>query len=194
MVFVFGYPLVQVVRDSFYAGSFDSPIWVGLDNYRGVIDDPEFRQSLAQQPEAAARSPGDARPRARDRPRAERPHPWHAQVPGHHLPAVRAAGDGHRHLVLVPPAAERRPQHGAPRRTPRSIRPGLAGNSHLAIVSVGGLVVWQQLGFGVVVFTAALLALPPETPKRRASTAPVGGACSCACWCRRSARSSSCSA
>ena len=37
------------------------------------------------------------------------------------------------------------------------------GNSHLAIVSVGGLVVWQQLGFGVVVFTAALLALPPET-------------------------------
>ena len=46
MVFVFGYPLVQVVRDSFYAGSFDSPIWVGLDNYRGVIDDPEFRQSL----------------------------------------------------------------------------------------------------------------------------------------------------
>jgi len=34
------------------------------------------------------------------------------------------------------------------------------GNSHLAIVSVGGLVVWQQLGFGVVVFTAALLALP----------------------------------
>ena len=30
-------------------------------------------------------------------------------------------------------------------------------------MSVGGLVVWQQLGFGVVVFTAALLALPPET-------------------------------
>ena len=46
LAFTFGFPLVQVVRDSFYAGSFDSPIWVGLDNYRGVIDDPEFRQSL----------------------------------------------------------------------------------------------------------------------------------------------------
>jgi ABC-type sugar transport system permease subunit len=46
MGFAFGFPLVQVVKDSFYAGSFDSPIWVGLDNYRGVIDDPSFRQSL----------------------------------------------------------------------------------------------------------------------------------------------------
>jgi ABC-type sugar transport system permease subunit len=46
------------------------------------------------------------------------------------------------------------------------------GNSHLAIVSVGGLVVWQQLGFGVVVFTAALLALPPET----AEAARIDGA------------------
>ena len=46
------------------------------------------------------------------------------------------------------------------------------GSSHLAIVSVGGLVVWQQLGFGVVVFTAALLALPPET----AEAARIDGA------------------
>ena len=46
MAFAFGYPLVQVVRDSFYAGNFAAPIWVGLDNYKGVIDDPEFRQSL----------------------------------------------------------------------------------------------------------------------------------------------------
>ena len=46
------------------------------------------------------------------------------------------------------------------------------GNSHLAIVSVGGLVIWQQLGFGVVVFTAALLALPPET----AEAARIDGA------------------
>ena len=66
------------------------------------------------------------------------------------------------------------------------------GNSHLAIVSVGGLVIWQQLGFGVVVFTAALLALPPET----AEAARIDGAgwwsCSCACSSPRSARSSSC--
>jgi ABC-type sugar transport system permease subunit len=46
------------------------------------------------------------------------------------------------------------------------------GGSHLAIVSVGGLVIWQQLGFGVVVFTAALLSLPPET----AEAARIDGA------------------
>src|SRR3954454_5491967 len=46
MAFAFGFPLVQVVRDSFYAGNFNSPIWVGLDNYKGVVSDPQFRQSL----------------------------------------------------------------------------------------------------------------------------------------------------
>ena len=66
------------------------------------------------------------------------------------------------------------------------------GNSHLAIVSVGGLVVWQQLGFGVVVFTAALLALPPETAEAARIDGAGWWACSCACSCRRSARSSSC--
>src|SRR3989440_10162117 len=46
MAFAFGFPLVQVVRDSFYAGNFDAPIYVAFDNYKGVIDDPAFRQSL----------------------------------------------------------------------------------------------------------------------------------------------------
>src|SRR5262249_20705009 len=47
MAFAFGFPLVQVVRDSFYAGDFTtSPIWVGLDNYKGVVSDPQFQQSL----------------------------------------------------------------------------------------------------------------------------------------------------
>ncbi len=36
------------------------------------------------------------------------------------------------------------------------------GTSQWAIPSIGGVVIWQQLGFGVVVFSAALLALPPE--------------------------------
>ena len=36
------------------------------------------------------------------------------------------------------------------------------GSPDLAIWSVGGVVIWQQLGFGVVVFLAALLALPGD--------------------------------
>src|SRR5262249_5528475 len=37
------------------------------------------------------------------------------------------------------------------------------GSTHLAIASIGGVIIWQQLGFGVVVFSAALLAVPGET-------------------------------
>jgi ABC-type sugar transport system permease subunit len=36
------------------------------------------------------------------------------------------------------------------------------GSAHWVVASIGGVVIWQQLGFGVVVFTAALLALPAE--------------------------------
>ena len=87
MAFAFGYPLVQVVRDSFYAGNFASPIWVGLDNYKGVIDGPGVPPVAAEQPEAAAGGAGDARARSRDRARAQRPHPRRAPVPGDRLPA-----------------------------------------------------------------------------------------------------------
>jgi ABC-type sugar transport system permease subunit len=36
------------------------------------------------------------------------------------------------------------------------------GSAHWVVPSIGAVVIWQQLGFGVVVFTAALLALPSE--------------------------------
>ena len=126
MGFAFAFPLVQVVRDSFYAGSFDSPIWVGLDNYKGVIDDPEFRQP-AQQRQADAGGARDARARPRDRARAERPHPRRAPLPVDRLPSLRAAGGRDRHRVLVPAAGERRAEHGAARRAPGLPRARLAG-------------------------------------------------------------------
>ena len=61
------------------------------------------------------------------------------------------------------PAVQRRPQRGS---CVPSVSAALAkdwlGSPGLAIWSVGGVVVWQQLGFGVVVFLAALLSLPHE--------------------------------
>ena len=36
------------------------------------------------------------------------------------------------------------------------------GSAHLAIPTIGAVIVWQQLGFGVVVLTAALIAVPQE--------------------------------
>jgi ABC-type sugar transport system permease subunit len=172
LVFTFGYPLVQVVRESFYAGSFDSPVWVGLDNYRGVVDDPEFRQSLTNNLKLLLSVPimlglGLAIALVlNDRIRGGRQYQAIVFLP-YVLPAT-AIGIAFSYLLQ---------ENGVLNSALRDARLGFIaqdwlGNSHLAIVSVGGLVVWQQLGFGVVVFTAALLALPPET----AEAARIDGA------------------
>jgi ABC-type sugar transport system permease subunit len=170
--FTFGYPLVQVIKDSFYAGSFDSPVWVGLDNYRGVIDDPEFRQSVVNNLKLLLSVPvmlglGLAIALVlNDRIRGARQYQAIVFLP-YVLPAT-AIGIAFSYLLQ---------ENGVLNSALRDIHLGALaedwlGNSHLAIVSVGGLVVWQQLGFGVVVFTAALLALPPET----AEAAKIDGA------------------
>ncbi len=56
-------------------------------------------------------------------------------------------------------------------RSARSRRTGSATRTSRSSRSAGSSI-WQQLGFGVVVFTAALLALPPET----AEAARIDGA------------------
>jgi ABC-type sugar transport system permease subunit len=163
---------VQVVRESFYAGSFDAPTWVGLDNYRGVIDDPEFRQSLVNNLKLLVSVPvmlglGLAIALVlNDRIRGARQYQAIVFLP-YVLPAT-AVGIAFSYLLQ---------ENGVLNTAFRDAHLGFLaedwlGNSHLAIVSVGGLVVWQQLGFGVVVFTAALLALPPET----AEAARIDGA------------------
>ena len=172
MAFAFGYPLVRVVRDSFYAGSFSSPIWVGLDNYKGVIDDPEFHTSLLNNLKLLLAVPVMVALGLvialvlNDRIRGGRHYQAIIFLP-YVLPAT-AIGIAFSFLLQ---------QNGVLNTALREAHLGFLafdwlGSSHLAIVSVGGLVVWQQLGFGVVVFTAALLALPPET----AEAARVDGA------------------
>jgi ABC-type sugar transport system permease subunit len=173
MVFAFGYPLVQVVRDSFYAGDFTTnPIWVGLDNYKGVVDDPQFRQSLLNNLKLMLAVPimlvlGLAIALVlNDRIRGMRQYQAIVFLP-YVLPAT-AIGIAFSFLLQ---------QNGVLNTALRDLHLGALahdwlGNSHLAIVSVGSLVIWQQLGFGVVIFTAALLALPPET----AEAARIDGA------------------
>ena len=133
----------------------------------GVIDDPEFRAVAAQQPQAAAGGAGDARPRrSRSRSCSTTASAAGASTrPSIFLPYVLPATRD-RHRVLVPAAAATAcSTRRCATRTSGFLAQDWLGNSHLAIVSVGGLVVWQQLGFGVVVFTAALLA--PAARDRR---------------------------
>jgi ABC-type sugar transport system permease subunit len=172
MAFAFVFPLVQVVRDSFYAGNFDSPVWVGLANYKGVLADPEFRQSLFNNLKLLLSVPvmlGLGLLIAlvlNDRVRGMRQYQAIVFLP-YVLPAA-AIGLAFSFLLQ---------ENGVLNTALRHLHLGALaqdwlGNSHLAILSVGGLVIWQQLGFGVVVFTAALLALPPET----AEAARIDGA------------------
>jgi ABC-type sugar transport system permease subunit len=172
IAFAFGFPLVQVVRDSFYAGNFDSPIWVGLDNYKGVIHDPSFRTSLLNNLKLLGTVPvmivlGLAIALVlNDRIRGMRQYQAVVFLP-YILPAT-AIGLCFSFLLQ---------ENGVLNTALRGahlnfLAQDWLGNSHLAIGSVGGLVVWQQLGFCVVVFTAALLAVPPET----AEAARIDGA------------------
>src|ERR1700692_386246 len=163
MAFAFGFPLVQVVRDSFYAGDFaNSPIWVGLDNYKGVLSDAEFRQSILNNMKLLLSVPimlglGLAIALVlNDRIRGMRQYQAIVFLP-YVLPAT-AIGIAFSYLLQ---------QNGVLNTVLRDLGLGsLAqdwlGNSHLAIVSVGGLGVWQEVRFGGVVFTRALLARAPE--------------------------------
>src|SRR5256885_5191914 len=165
MAFAFGFPIVQVVRDSFYAGSFDSPIWVGLDNYRGVVSDPAFRQSLLDNLKLMLAVPvmlglGLAIALVlNDRIRGMRQYQAIVFLP-YVLPAT-AIGIAFSFLLQ---------ENGVVNTALRKIHLGALaqdwlGNSHLAIGSVRALVVWQQLGFAGVGFTAALPPPPPQTPE-----------------------------
>src|SRR3984893_15209066 len=146
MAFAFGFPLVQVVRDSFYAGSFGAPIWVGLDNYKGVINDPEFRQSLLNNLKLLLAVPvmlglGLAIALVlNDRIRGMRKYQAIVFLP-YVLPAP-AIGIAFSFLLQ---------ENGVLNTALRDLHLRLLaqdwlGNSHLAIVSVGGLVGWYAPG------------------------------------------------
>ena len=156
------YPIGRTVWDSLHRVN---PMqaatpFVGLDNYKGVLSDPQFRQSLLNNMKLLLAVPimlglGLAIALVlNDRIRGMRQYQAIVFLP-YVLPAT-AIGIAFSFLLQ---------ENGVLNTALRHLHLGALaqdwlGNSHLAIVSVGGLVVWQQLGFGVVVFTAALLALP----------------------------------
>jgi len=160
--FGFVFPLVSVIRNSLYAGTFYELQYVGAGNFRALLGDEVFVRSFANNLRLLL------------------------TVPVMTLLALLIAVllyDGvkgwrvHRGAVFLPyilPAAgiglafgAFLQFNGALNQAFRAV--GLAvlardwlGSPNLAIWSVGGVVIWQQLGFGVVVFLAALLSLPHE--------------------------------
>ncbi len=159
---VFGYPLVTVVRDSFYAGSANFLVYVGTANYRNVVADPVFVESLKNNLKLLGTVPVMTVLALaialflHDRIRGWRAYRAIVFFP-YILPAT-AIGITFSYLLQ---------RNGTLNTILRNSGLGGAaldwlGSAHVVMFSLGGVIVWQQLGFGVVVFTAALLALPPE--------------------------------
>ncbi len=162
LILGFVYPLVSVVRNSLFAGTFYQLQYVGLGNFQTLLTDRVFRTSLANNLRLLLTVPlmtvlalliavilhqGLRGGRA-----------YRAAI---FLPYILpAAGIGLAFSVFLQ-------FNGGLNHVLRVAGlPGLAldwlGSPDLSIWSVGAVVIWQQLGFGVIVFLAALLSLPAE--------------------------------
>jgi ABC-type sugar transport system permease subunit len=160
--FGFIYPLVTVVRNSFYAGTFYELDYVGLDNFRFLGSDDVFITSLINNLKLLVTVPVMTflalivALLLHEGVRAPKFFQTSIFIP-YILPAV---GIGLAFSVFLQ-------FNGGLNTALRALGLGsLAhdwlGSPQLAIWSVGGVVIWQQLGFGVVIFLAALLSLPSE--------------------------------
>lgn len=160
--FGFVFPLVSVVRNSFFAGTFYEQQYVGLGNFRALLTDDVFTRALTNNLRLLLTVPVMTvlallvAVVLHDGVRGWRVHRGAVFLP-YILPA---AGIGLAFGALLQ-------FNGALNQALRGVGLGFLaqdwlGSPNLAIWSVGGVVVWQQLGFGVVVFLAALLSLPTE--------------------------------
>jgi ABC-type sugar transport system permease subunit len=160
---VFGYSFVEVVRYSFYAGSVGQLTYVGTSNYHELFADPQFTVSMFNNfkllitvPIVTALSLALAL-MINSAFRGVRKYRAIMFLP-YILPAA-AMGLSFSYLLQG-----------------NGVLDQLLSNLHLSflihdwlgspswvIFSIGSVIVWQQFGFGVVVFSAALLAVPGET-------------------------------
>jgi ABC-type sugar transport system permease subunit len=163
LLFAFGYPLFEVIRTSFYSGSIGNLTYVGTQNYQGLFQDPVFVDSvlnnlklLATVPVMAALALAIAL-LLNTQLRGWRQYRAITFLP-YILPAT-AIGLTFGYLLS---------QSGILNTFLRQWHLGwLAqdwlGSSSFVVSTIGSVIIWQQLGFGIVVFSAALLSVPQET-------------------------------
>ena len=162
MAFGFLYPLVSVVRNSVYAGTFYKAEYVGLGNFRVLFSDGAFITALTNNLKLLLTVPVMT---------------VLALVIALALHEGVRGGRVYRTAIFMPyilPAVAIGIAFSAFLQYNGGLNVFLRGiglnrfaldwlgSSDLAIWSVGGVVIWQQLGFGVVIFLAALLSLPLE--------------------------------
>jgi ABC-type sugar transport system permease subunit len=160
---VFGYSFVEVARYSFYAGSVGQLSYVGTANYKELFQDPQFITSMFNNLKllivvpivtilALALALG-----INTTFRGVRQYRAIVFLP-YILPAT-AMGLSFSYLLQG---------NGVLDTILRSVHLSFLihdwlGSPSWVMFSIGGVIVWQQFGFGVVVFSAALLSVPGET-------------------------------
>ena len=159
---VFAYPLITVVRNSVYTSSMGETTFSGLENYRSLFQDPVFMTSLFNSLKLLVVVPVVTVVAVLialmlyEGTKGWRAYRITVFVP-YIIPAT-AIGISFSYLLQ---------ENGIVNIALRRISLGFLaqdwiGNSNIVLFSVGGLLVWTQLGFGVIVFTASLLSLPKE--------------------------------
>lgn len=157
---IFGYPLIEVIRTSFYAGTASQLVFDGVQNYVQLYHDPIFVHSalnngklLLTVPITTAVALGIAM-LINTQLRGWRMYRRIAFLP-FVLPST-AMGIAFSYILA---------QNGVLNGLLNAV--GLSGlsanwlgSSNLVVWSLGFVIIWQQLGFGVVVFCAALLNVP----------------------------------
>jgi len=161
--FGFIFPLVSIIRNSFFGGTIYELNFVGLKNFEILFGDATFRASLANNLKLLLTVPVMVIGALfialllYDRFRG-----WKFFRSVVFLPYVLpAVGIGLAFSVFLQ-------FNGGLNQALRAL--GLdalaldwLGSPDLSIWSVGFVLVWQQLGFGIVIFLAALLSIPAET-------------------------------
>lgn len=159
VAFVFGYTMVELVRTAFeYEGE-----WVGLENFRLTVDDPTFHTALTHNARLLFAVPvlvllaillavllfetlrGWRFHRAAVFLPYVLPIPVVAVVFGQILQLNGLLNQALRSLGLGPLAVD------------------WLGQPKWALWTMTGVIIWKELGFGVILFLARLLSLPAET-------------------------------
>lgn len=157
--FVFGYTMVELVRTAFeYQGE-----WVGLENFRLTVEDPTFRTALTHNARLLLAVPvlvllalllavllfetlrGWRFHRAAIFLPYVLPIPVVAVIFGQILQLNGLLNQGLRSLGLGALAVD------------------WLGQPEWALWTMTGVIIWKELGFGVILFLARLLSLPAET-------------------------------
>jgi ABC-type sugar transport system permease subunit len=160
---VFGYSFVEVVRYSFYAGSVGQLTYVATANYKELFQDPQFVTSMLNNfklllvvPIVTILSLALALG-INTTFRGVRQYRAIVFLP-YILPAT-AMGLSFSYLLQG---------NGVLDAVLKALHLSFLihdwlGSPSWVMFSIGGVIVWQQFGFGVVVFSAALLSVPGET-------------------------------